>query len=49
MLLALGILSYIQRNYEVAANYFELAIKENPTDHTLWNKLGAALANNLDT
>jgi len=32
-----------------AKGYFEDAIKENPTDHSLWNKYGAALANNLDT
>lgn len=47
--LALGVLSFIQRNYKLATNYFETAIKLNPTDHTLWNKYGAALANSLET
>ena len=48
MLLALGVLSFIRRNFEHAKSYFELAIKENPTDHSLWNKYGAALANSLE-
>ena len=26
-----------------------MAIRENPTDHSLWNKYGAALANGLET
>lgn len=45
--LALGVLSFIQRNFTQAAEHFKTGIKENPTDHTLWNKYGAALANNL--
>lgn len=49
VLLALGVLSFIQRNFNAAKSYFELAIKENPTDHSLWNKYGAALANSLST
>jgi hypothetical protein len=28
---------------------FGQAIKENPTDHSLWNKYGAALSNGLQT
>lgn len=28
---------------------FAVAIKENPEDHSLWNKYGAALSNNLQT
>lgn len=46
--LALGVLSFIQRNFAEAARFFEDGIRENPTDHTLWNKYGAAMANNLD-
>ena len=46
--LALGVLSFIQRNFADAARFFEDGIRENPTDHTLWNKYGAAMANNLD-
>ena len=45
--LALGVLSFIQRNFTQAAEHFKQGIKENPTDHTLWNKYGAALANNM--
>ena len=32
-----------------ASIYFEKAIKENPMDHSVWNKYGAALANNMKT
>lgn len=49
VLVALGVLAFIQREQEVAAQYFEMAIKENPTDYSLWNKLGAALASNMQT
>lgn len=48
VLLAMGVLSFLDRNYLQAQKYFEAAIKENPSDHTLWNKYGAALANNLE-
>ena len=44
--LALGVLSFIERNFGEAAKFFEDGIRENPTDHTLWNKYGAAMANN---
>jgi len=47
--LALGVLSFIQRNFGEAARFFEDGIRENPADHTLWNKYGAAMANNMDT
>lgn len=47
VLLALGVLSFIQRNFKSASQFFQIALKENPTDHSLWNKFGAALANNL--
>jgi peroxin-5 len=43
--LALGVISFIERNFPQAAVYFEDGIRENPTDHTLWNKYGAAMAN----
>jgi len=46
--LALGVLSFIQRNFKEAARFFEDGIRENPTDHTLWNKYGAACANDLN-
>jgi Flp pilus assembly protein TadD len=47
VLLALGVLSFIKRDNQTAHMYFEKAIKENPTDHTLWNKYGAAMANTM--
>jgi Flp pilus assembly protein TadD len=31
-----------------ASECFVLGIKENPTDHSLWNKFGACCSNNLD-
>lgn len=45
--LAMGVLCFIQRNFAEAVVHFQNGIRENPTDHTLWNKYGAALANNL--
>lgn len=45
--LALGVLSFIQRDFKGALGHFKNGIRENPTDHTLWNKYGAALANDL--
>ena len=45
--MALGILNFIDRNYDGAAAMFQTAIKENPTDHTLWNKFGACCSNNM--
>ena len=44
VLLALGVLQFIQRDYIKAANFFEMGIKEDPENHSLWNKYGAALA-----
>jgi peroxin-5 len=46
--LALGVLSFIKRDFAEAARFFEDGIRENPSDHTLWNKYGAAMANNQD-
>ena len=48
VLLALGILHFIGRQYEQAAECFVLGIKETPTDHSLWNKFGACMSNNMD-
>ena len=31
-----------------AGQCFVTAIKENPTDHTLWNKFGACMSNNMN-
>ena len=47
VLTALGVLQFIRRDFEKAGVYFEKAIKENPIDHTVWNKYGAALANSM--
>lgn len=44
---ALGVLQFIRRDFQKAGLYFEGAIKENPCDHTVWNKYGAALANSM--
>jgi Flp pilus assembly protein TadD len=46
--LAMGVLAFIQRDFKEAKIHFQNGIRENPTDHTLWNKYGAALANNLE-
>jgi Flp pilus assembly protein TadD len=48
VLMALGILNFIQRDYMSAGQCFVAAIKENPTDHTLWNKFGACMSNNMN-
>ena len=42
---ALGVIQFIRRDFQKASVYFENAIKDNPIDHTIWNKYGAALAN----
>ena len=49
VLTALGVLQFIRRDFSKAAVYFEKAIKENPIDHSVWNKYGAALANSNKT
>eukprot|EP00347_Sterkiella_histriomuscorum_P009094 403342540 len=46
--LAMGVLAFIRRQFQEAITHFQNGIRENPTDHTLWNKYGAALANNTD-
>lgn len=45
--MALGIVNFIQTDYLKAADFYALAIKHNPTDHTLWNKYGACMSNTL--
>ena len=49
VLTALGVLQFLRRDFEKATVYFEKAIKENPIDHSVWNKYGAALANSNKT
>lgn len=44
VLLALGTLEFLQRDFAKAKNYFATAIKEEPLNHSLWNKYGAACA-----
>lgn len=46
---ALGVIQFIRRDFDKATKFFEMAIKENPIDHSVWNKYGAALANSLKT
>lgn len=45
----MGVIQFIRRDFDKATKYFEMAIKENPIDHSVWNKYGAALANSLKT
>lgn len=40
---------FIQREYEKAQEYFVQAIREDPTNHSFWNKYGAALAQKMRT
>ena len=44
---ALGVIQFIRRDFAKAKEFFKTAIKENPMDHTLWNKYGAAMANSM--
>lgn len=42
---ALGVMENINRNYEAAIHALATACRLRPNDHTVWNKLGATLAN----
>ena len=43
--LAMGVIYFIPRELQRAAQCFKEGLKYNPGNHSLWNKLGAALAN----
>jgi len=45
LLVSLGVLKFVDRRYKEAEVYFMQAIWENPTDYSIWNKYGAAMAN----
>ena len=47
--MAVGVLNFMSRNFEEAADAFTRAIEQRPRDHSLWNKLGATLANKGDS
>jgi len=42
---ALGVMENINRNYDGAIHALATACRLRPNDHTVWNKLGATLAN----
>jgi len=43
--IALGVMENINRNYDGAIQALATACRLRPNDHTVWNKLGATLAN----
>lgn len=45
LLTSIGVLKFIDKDYRAAEPFFEKALKEDPTNYSLWNKLGAAKAN----
>lgn len=43
--MALGVLKFIDKDYDTASIQFKEGINISPNDGTLWNKLGATYAN----
>jgi peroxin-5 len=43
---AVGVLLHLGRHFGAAIEAFERSLKLRPGDYSLWNKLGATLANN---
>jgi Flp pilus assembly protein TadD len=39
--IVLGVLAVIKGDYEVAIGHMKAALENDPSDYTLWNKLGA--------
>jgi peroxin-5 len=44
LLTVLSVLHFIDRDYDQAVHYFKASLKLDPSNYSLWNKLGATLA-----